>query len=170
MNYAFLMVEYETPQIIKDIQSKLNKNELYYEEGNEEDYGIETETHVTLVPCLDNKTNLEDIKPLLSDLDEYDIIITDISKFECDNFDVLKASVKNNTLIKTNKKILQKFTSYTEYKYQPHMTIAYMKHGMADKYLNATLSKLPLVKAKNFIWSYHENENDKECKKIKFKS
>ena len=38
--YAFLMIEYETPKFIKDLQNSIKKEELYTEEDND-DYGLE---------------------------------------------------------------------------------------------------------------------------------
>ena len=32
--YAFLMIEYETPKFIKDLQNSIKKEELYTEEDN----------------------------------------------------------------------------------------------------------------------------------------
>ena len=163
--YAFLMVEYETPPFIKDLQNKIKEEELYTEE-DDDDYGIEKESHVTLVPCLDNDADLEEIKLLLDSIEKYDIVLTDISKFECENFDVLKCAVKSEALHKTNKKITDKFETHTEYKnYQPHLTIAYLKHGMADKYLKRILDKLVHLKAKNFHFStVDENGKDKNIR------
>jgi 2'-5' RNA ligase len=161
--YAFLMVDYETNEYIKDIQDKIKEEELYFEDDND-DYGLETNPHVTLVPCLDNDVDLEKLKTYLDDLSEYDIILTDLSKFECDKFDVLKCTVKSEKLKETNKKILKDFEMHSEYKvYQPHLTIAYMKQGMADKYLKKILPKLIHLKPKNFHFSYvDENGNEKE--------
>lgn len=148
--YAFLMVDYETPSIIKDLQKKIPSRELYTEEDNE-DYGLEKQSHVTLVPCLDNDIDIDKLKSYLKPIDEYDIVLTDISKFECEKFDVLKCAVKSKALKDTNKEIVDKFETHSEYKdYNPHMTIAYMKKGMADKYLKKILDKLILLKAKNF--------------------
>lgn len=162
--YAFLMVEYETPIFIKDLQNSIRKEELYTEEDND-DYGLETESHVTLVPCLDNDVNLKELKKFLKDISEYDIILTDISKFECENFDVLKCSVKSKALKDTNKEILKHFDSHTEFKdYAPHLTIAYMQHGMADKYTKNILDKLVHLKPKNFHFSYVENGKDKDVR------
>ena len=62
--YAFLMVEYETPKFIKDLQNSIKKEELYFEE-NSNDYGLEKESHVTLVPCLDNDVSLNELKKYL---------------------------------------------------------------------------------------------------------
>ena len=39
--YAFLMIEYETPTFIKDLQNSIKKEELYTEEDND-DYGSAT--------------------------------------------------------------------------------------------------------------------------------
>ena len=99
------MIEYETPKFIKDLQNSIKKEELYTEEDND-DYGLEKASHVTLVPCLDNDINLDELKKFLKNISEYDIILTDISKFECENFDVLKCAVKSKTLKNTNKEIV----------------------------------------------------------------
>ena len=159
--YAFLMVDYETPSIIKDLQKKIPSRELYTEEDNE-DYGLEKQSHVTLVPCLDNDIDIDKLKSYLKPINEYDIVLTDISKFECEEFDVLKCAVKSKALKDTNKEIVDKFETHSEYKdYNPHMTIAYMKKGMADKYLKKILDKLILLKAKNFNFSYFDGDKDK---------
>ena len=162
--YAFLMIEYETPIFIKDLQNSIKKEELYFEE-NSNDYGLEKESHVTLVPCLDNDINLDELKKFLKNISEYDIILTDISKFECENFDVLKCAVKSKTLKNTNKEILKHFDSHSEFKdYTPHLTIAYMQHGMADKYTKNILDKLVHLKPKNFKFSYVKNGENKDVR------
>ena len=102
------MIDYISNGFIEDIQSKIKKEDLYIEEDNN-DYGLEKTPHVTLVPCLDNDVDLDKLKTYLDDISEYDIILTDLSKFECEKFDVLKCSVKSNKLIETNKKILKNF-------------------------------------------------------------
>ena len=159
--YAFLMVDYETPSIIKDLQKKIPSRELYTDEDNE-DYGLEKQSHVTLVPCLDNDIDIDKLKSYLKPINEYDIVLTDISKFECEEFDVLKCAVKSKALKDTNKEIVDKFETHSAYKdYNPHMTIAYMKKGMADKYLKKILDKLILLKAKNFNFSYFDGNKDK---------
>lgn len=163
--YAFLMIEYEKPSFITDLQDKIKKEELYVEEDND-DYGLEKDTHVTLVPCLDNDVNLDKLKKHLMDVSEYDIILTDISKFECDKFDVLKCAVKSKNLKHTNKEIRDNFDTHSEYKtYEPHLTIAYMRHGMADKYLKDILPRLVYLKPKNFHFSYvDKNGEEKDLK------
>ena len=161
--YAFLMIDYISNGFIEDIQSKIKKEDLYIEEENN-DYGLEKTPHVTLVPCLDNDVDLDKLKTYLDDISEYDIILTDLSKFECEKFDVLKCSVKSNKLIETNKKILKDFESHSEYKnYQPHLTIAYIKQGASDKYTEKILPKLIHLKPSNFHFSFvDKNGNEKD--------
>jgi hypothetical protein len=93
-NYAFLMIDYKMPDFIKQLQNKIKEEELYLEEDCD-DYGLELNTHVTLVPCLENDVDLEKVKEYLNFITNYDILLTDISKFECEKFDVLKCSVSS---------------------------------------------------------------------------
>ena len=91
--------------------------------------------------------------------------MTDISKFECEKFDVLKCAVKSKALKDTNKEILKHFDSHSEFKdYTPHLTIAYMQHGMADKYTKNILDKLVHLNPKNFHFSYVENGKNKDVR------
>lgn len=146
--YAHLMIDYNTPDFIKEFQSKIKEDELYREKGND-DYGLQTVSHVTLVPCLDNDVNLEDIKKYLKKLKRYGIVLTDISKFECEKYDVLKCAATSQQLFDANSELLKHFKNHSEFKeYRPHLTIAYMKHGMADKYLAKMLPKLIYLEPK----------------------
>ena len=49
--YAFLMIRFNTPDIIKDIQEQLSEDDLYYGDDSRSGYGIETELmlHLFLV-------------------------------------------------------------------------------------------------------------------------
>lgn len=160
-NYAFLMIYYKMPDFIKEIQNTIDEEDLYTEEGSD-DYGIEKECHVTLVPCLDNDVDLEELRKYLDDISKYEAILTDISKFENEKYDVLKCSAKSIPLFDTNKKITDNYETYSEYKneYKPHMTIAYLKPGRAQKYVKDRFEKLMVAKPVNFCFSWHD-KNDK---------
>lgn len=166
--YAFLMVYFNMPEFIKDLQDEIPEGELYTEENND-DYGFEKETHVTLVPCLDNDIDLEKLKENLLPLNKYEVMLTDISMFPNEKFDVLKCSAQSDLLKSTNKKIIEKYPSHSEYsEYNPHVTIAYLKKGLADKYVKDMLSPLHILKPKKFVWSYYDENGDN--KRIEFKN
>lgn len=157
------MIDYEMPDLIKDIQNKIKKDELFIKDN---EYGLEKESHVTLAPCLNNDTDLNKLKKYLNKLSDYKIILTDISKFETDEYDVLKCSAQSFKLYETNDKIKKDFTIHSEYKnYNPHLTIAYFKSGMADKYLSEYLSPLIVLKPISFHYSFWK---DGEMKSEKF--
>lgn len=160
--YAFLMIDYEMPSFIKDLQNKIPNNELYFgtdEEKKDNQYGFEKESHVTLAPCLDSDVDINKLKKLLLPLKEYKCILNNISIFENDNYDVLKADVKCPNMHKTYNKIKENFELHSAYKeYHPHMTIAYMQKGMADKYKKKMLDKIEELTPTSFDFSY---TNDK---------
>ena len=80
----------------------------------------------------------------------------------CPQCDVLKCDVGCCNLLDTNARICSKFPTYSEYKeYHPHLTIAYLKKGMADKYLQDSIMPLILLKPQCFIWS-GVDEGEKE--------
>lgn len=160
-DYGFLMIGYDKPEMIQELQNAIPYEELYTEEDND-DYGVEDNTHVTLVPCLDRHMNVDDLKKEVKELNKYAILLSNISKFETDNYDVLKCDVGSFNLFDSNKKICSKFPTFSEYKeYHPHMTIAYLKKGMADKYLQDSLLPTIVLNPRCFMWS-GSNEDDSD--------
>ncbi len=159
--YAFLMVDFKMPEFIKDLQSKIPETELYKPEDSKDgfEYGLETESHVTLAPCLDNDINVDKLKALLRPLNDYKSIVTDISVFENEDFDVLKCSVSSNVMKDTNSLIASEYEIHSEYKqYKPHMTIAYLKKGFAKKYKKYVMSELVELEPTNFAFGYYEGD------------
>lgn len=158
--YGFLMVGYDKPTFIQELQDRIPSEELYTEDGTD-DYGIENETHVTLVPCMDRHLNVDLLKNELKALSDYSIILSNISKFENDKYDVLKCDACSCNLTNTNSHICSKFPTFSEYEeYHPHLTIAYMKKGMADKYLQQYLTPLVVLKPSKFIWSGSDKDDN----------
>ena len=62
----------------------------------------------------------------------------------------------------TNKKILSKFESHSEYKdsYHPHLTIAYLKKGQADRFCKRLKSFIK-IEPTEFLFSYIDNGEEK---------
>lgn len=165
--YGFLMIGFDKPEFIQELQNMIPYDELYTEEGSD-DYGIENECHVTLVPCLDKHLDVDELKKELKELKKYSVLISNISKFENEKYDVLKCDVGSAHLFDTNEKICSKFPTFSEYKdYHPHMTIAYMKKGMADKYLQDSIMPLVVINPSCFMWSgSNKDETDLNMKWI----
>lgn len=158
--YGFLMIGYDKPKFIQELQDRIPIEELYTEDGSD-DYGVENETHVTLVPCMDKHLNVESLKNELNTLSDYDIVLSNVSKFENDKYDVLKCDVCSCYLTDTNKRICAKFPNFSEYdEYHPHLTIAYLKKGMADKYLQQYLTPLVILKPSKFMWSGSDKDDN----------
>ena len=154
-NYAFLMIEYDTPQFIKELQQKISKDDIFEKDDS---YGIERETHVTLVPCLDNDIDLDEIKKILLPLKDYEIFLSNISSFKNEEFDVLKCDAQSMNLYKTNREITDKFETHSNYKeYHPHMTVAYLKKDTSKKYEKEILDSLVVLKPKRFHFSYYKD-------------
>lgn len=166
--YAFLMISFDTPELIQDIQNNIPERELYIDETDTTNkYGIEKDTHVTLVPKLDNNTDINEIKKYLKDIKRYKTILTNISVFKSDKYDVLKCDASSVLLHDTNSDIVKNFKTYSDYdEYHPHVTIAYLKSGMSDKYVKDYLPKLIVLEPKSFIYSYYDNNG--KHKNIKF--
>ncbi|MBP5456689.1 MAG: 2'-5' RNA ligase family protein [Paludibacteraceae bacterium] len=164
--YAFLMIEYDTPRLIKEIQGEIDEDDIYDNDDNE--YGIETESHITLVPCLENDIDIDELKGMLEPLKKYEAVLTDVSVFECDNYDVLKCNAGSLTLAYTNARITERFQTHSEYKeYKPHMTIAYLKKGTAERYAKASLPSLVVLKPKSFLFSYFDKDGNEKHESFK---
>lgn len=157
--YAFLMIDYDTPEIIKDLHDKITKEELYTEPDND-NFGIEKDTHVTLVPCLDNDIDINELKKMLEPLDKYVLMLNNVSMFtNNEKYDVLKCDAHSMVLSDTNKKITDVFPTHSEYKeYNPHVTVAYLNKDIGSKYTQDILSPLVVLKPKRFHFSYVDDD------------
>lgn len=130
VKYAFLMVKYEMPELIQNIQRAIPEDDLYVDLNDEiNGYGLETQSHVTLFPCLDNDTDYHELLPYLPKVSTLNIRLVNISLFENEEYDVLKCDVEvPSVLNEVNSELLKHFECHSEFKdYHPHMTIAYLK-------------------------------------------
>jgi endo-alpha-1,4-polygalactosaminidase (GH114 family) len=160
------MLDYDMPEFIKEIQKEIPEEDIYYGEKGEDKkttmFGIEHESHITIVYGLDNKVKFSEIEPYLFPLKEYQTILVNISTFENEKFDVLKVTAKCPKASESNKLIMDNFDVHTDYKdFNPHMTIAYMKKGKSEKYKKYILDKIDTIKPYRFNYSYADDGKDK---------
>jgi 2'-5' RNA ligase len=121
------------PEGWEDILSSIDRHDLYC--GDDGTYGLETEPHVTVLYGLHKEVH-EDLVCRMCQAFEGPVQaeVTGLSTFDNDDYDVLKLDVESDALRKLNKgfKGLPYTTEYEDY--NPHMTIAYLKKGTAEKY------------------------------------
>lgn len=170
--YACIMLDYEQPDFIKDIQKQITDEELYLGETEEEkktnEYGMEHDCHITICYGLPLDTKFSDIEPYLFPLSEYKTILVNVSIFENDKYDVLKVSAKCPKAKESNSNIRKNFDVKNDYPdFNAHMTIAYMKKGCAKKYTKEILDRIPTIVPHKFNHSYaidgkNKNETHKE--------
>jgi 2'-5' RNA ligase len=115
------------------ILDQIDEEDLYQPE-DDPSYGKEDKPHVTILYGLHDTIEDSEIEPDLKDIKEPSIKIKGISEFSNPKFDVLKFDVDSEDLHKLNKRFNEYPTTQTYPDYHPHMTIAYLKPKMAEKY------------------------------------
>jgi len=132
--FGCVMLYVDFPEF-KDIQSKINKDDLY-DDPNDDSFKFEKHPHLTLLYGLHKEVTDQQIKDIVSKFEFDNIYIKNISLFKNDDFEVLKFEVdKEKYLINCNKE-LSKLPNTNDYpKFNPHITVAYLKKGKGDKYV-----------------------------------
>jgi len=145
-DYAIVKANVDFPEL-KEVQSEIDKDELYQDESNK--FGLENNPHVTLLYGIHKEVTFDEVKEVIDKLELPDEIkITGISKFENENYDVLKFDVDSTDLSKINS-ALRKLPYTNDYdEYKPHITIAYLKPGEADKYISKNYNNTKKISIK----------------------
>jgi len=131
------MMLYINLEGIDKLHKKIEKKDIFTgEESDNEKYGIESEIHITVKYGFTDKVSDHDVLNDCRDSKMKDIKFNKISLFENDKYDVLKFDIDNTTLNKLNEKI-SKYPNNDKYpKYHAHSTIAYIKKGKGQKYVD----------------------------------
>jgi hypothetical protein len=132
--YGCMMLDIKLEGIEK-LHSKIKKEDIYTEDGDDS-YGIEDETHITIKYGFTDKVSDHEVLDICRDSKFGEIKFNKISLFENEKFDVLKFDINSSVLTKLNKKI-SKFPNEDKYpEYHAHSTIAYIKKGEGQKYVD----------------------------------
>lgn len=117
-----------------DLLSKIDEADLY--ESLNESYGLEKNPHITIFYGLDENSDVLKIENIINNIDysKMDIKVSKIDFFHNENCDVMKFSIESFYLTKLNN-IFSIFPNINKYtKYNPHITIAFLKKGSFEKY------------------------------------
>lgn len=124
-----------------EITSIIDKDDIYDPEPR---YGVETDPHVTILYGLHPEVTPQDVENVINKFRGKDlsININGIGKFDGDDkFNVVKLNVDSPILHDMNSE-LSKLPHTSDFPdYNPHMTMAYVKPGKADKYLSGDYRK-----------------------------
>lgn len=137
-DYGCVMLYFTFPQI-KDIHTEIDENDLYVED-EDRTFGLEDEPHCTLLYGLHKEVSVDEIKETVANFKFDELKLHNASLFE-NQYDVLKFDVgyvnkDENFLHDCNKALCELPHTNSFPDYHPHMTIAYIKKGMGQKYVD----------------------------------
>ena len=136
-----------------ELTSMIDTNDIYNEDGVK---GIERIPHITLLYGLHKEVSNTQVSDILKNYQgqSIELSINGITKFDNEKFSVVKLDTESPILYKINSDL--KTLPYTSDfdRYLPHMTIAFVKPGAADKYVDLDY-KLKLNFNLDFVYTSH---------------
>lgn len=126
-----VMLYFDFPEI-QDIHAKIDKRDIYEEEGDRT-FGLEDESHVTLLYGLAGDVTIGNVEEILDKHTFGTCTLKNASLFE-NEYDVLKFDVEGDSLHEANKALCELPFKNDYPDYHPHSTIAYLKKGAGKKY------------------------------------
>jgi 2'-5' RNA ligase len=135
-DYATTHVELPGPlaKEVLSLGSQIDKNDLHI---GETPTGLEKKPHITVRYGLGNGDSAK-VRGLLKDERPASIQLKGLSLFHQKGYDVLKVDVESEDLRRINGTIKNNTDSAdTHPKYNPHVTVAYLKKGTGQKYMDS---------------------------------
>lgn len=123
--------------------------------------GLEDEIHSTILYGLKNDDPTE-IKNLLRFVRPFDIRLGLITHFDTPEYDVLKIAVDSPALENMHYLFESKLDNDNSFPtFHPHVTIAYLKKGMAKKYIGSDIFRGETFRADHIVFSTKDNKKSK---------
>lgn len=130
----------------------------------ENGFGVEDTPHVTLLFGFhDDKSDIaERLEKKLPTKGAIKLNVVSVSFFETPAYDVVKFDVESSSLNKLHEWCKENFDYTSAHKeYHPHITIAYVKKGMGQKY-KREMSKAFEFEISDLIYSHPDKDKKKE--------
>jgi 2'-5' RNA ligase len=118
-----------------NLESMINKKDLYLGKDGDRGYGFETEPHVTWLYGLHEDVKDEDVKSKIDNVTTVNFKLDKISSFNNENFDVIKFDVTSDDFTRYNKDLSELPHTNSFKNYHPHCTVAYVKPGKSEIYI-----------------------------------
>lgn len=118
----------------KKLQEMVDEKDIYFGEDGE-GFGREMHPHATILYGIHADVPDADVEKKISQINDPEIQLKDVSSFNNEKFDVLKFDINSKDLVALNKsfKELPHTSEYPDY--HAHATICYLKPGLAKKYI-----------------------------------
>ncbi len=107
--------------------------EIFHADEHGEEFGIETEPHITVLFGLTQHAP-EPVRKVIAGKGVVTVTLGKISVFENEKYDVLKIDVEGNKLRELNTAISGLPNEQNFPEYHPHLTLAYLNKGEGKKY------------------------------------
>lgn len=164
-DYGCVMVYLNVDETQWDkIQDQINPEDLYNDKTDK--FGRETEPHVTILYGIHGDVPDADVEEIIDEIKDPKMTVNKVSVFKNEKYDVLKFEVDSSELHKLNKKFktLPYTSDYPDY--NPHITIAYVKAGLGDEYVDK-LNKVGGLEIESDKILYSKPDNTKKEYEIK---
>ena len=132
--FGCVMVDYNFENW-SNLLDSISQDDIYRVEGK--NYGLQPRPHLTLLYGIHKEVTDEEVQSCFDGMteDDFKVQIDGVSLFENPEFDVVKLGVvKTDRLQQVNEKLSELPNSNQFPEYKPHITLAYVKKGLGQKY------------------------------------
>jgi hypothetical protein len=152
-DYGCIMAQIDPEQTRKilDFNYHVIPEDMIYREGV--DYGREEDPHVTIKYGLTEHYTQPQIQEMIREVKPFEVMIGRLDIFENEKFDVIKFNVDGKGL-RQLREIFDRLPNEDKYKeYHPHLTLAYLKKGLCEKFRKKSVRKIAKVLCDTVIYS-----------------
>lgn len=135
--YGCVMLGLDCPNW-KEVTGMIHPDDVYHH-PTDDSYGLEDNPHVTLLFGLHSDVDDKQVEDVIHKFkgQNLSLDILGVDSFNNKDFDVVKFKVNPTPELKAIHQELSKLPNSNQYPdYKPHITVGYVKPGMAKKYLD----------------------------------